>query len=470
MNSFIRRLLATGAVAALAGANAMTQFAYLSPVAHQDWAILLDRLHALRHVAPGVAIMLDAPDLAKASLISYFTRGHPAATYAGETCLFSSKLVSTYSPPPLPSAQFKEVDRLSGLVINSYHRLRFQMPPDGTDIHEFSRIDLPGPTVGTILVSTAADESVLNGSLPRPSTGRYFVVPAAEVHDYLVRVDSSLGCTLYPGIAEPVALWQREPDFANAGGGMQAMGRHLLFEVLNPLHASRLLLDFTSTPLAASDLQLPPAQASGENTVELGFIGRGAGRVLSDPIVPRMIGGRSYIALDMNVAPRAFPVNRAGLAGLFNRDLNFDPRKVVGFARNISLISDDQANRMMPPAAIERFPNDLFNPALLFSGVYEDGWMAEAARFSLGMEKEARGIRIKGQSPGLPQGKNALLKIMVDGLPVALRDLPAGDFDLHAAIPAATGRRVIELQVSAEAVDHRGARLLLRSIALEQGN
>jgi hypothetical protein len=475
MNLPIPRALVTGTIAVLAAVNLSTQFDYLSQASDPAWVTAIDRLVELRRATSHASVMLDVPDLGKAQLAALYARGRPLATYSSERCLyFLAATRNTFSPPPWVSSHYGDMERLVKRVVNSYRRLQFPLGLDGPEHHDFWRLDFTGnpSMVDAALVSSTPAESVLNNSAERPTTGRYYVRALASVANYLVQVDSSLGCTIVPGIVDPVALWQREPDFANPGGVIQAMGRHLLFEVVNPVGKARLLLDFTNTPLAGQGLALPSAAAIGDQRVGLGFVGRGAARVVSAAITPRDIGGRGYIAIDMGMAAVKLQHSRRGLAGLYNRHLGFDPRSLVGFARNISLITQEQADGMLPPMSVERFPIDLFQPGLLFSGIYEDGWMAEVARFRLGSASPVQAIRIKGHVPHLNQRVvDTMIEIAIDGQQIARHRLQSGDFDLQLPIPASVGRHWIELRAEPTerlpAPDLRIASLLLKSIALQ---
>jgi hypothetical protein len=233
-----------------------------------------------------------------------------------------------------------------------------------------------------------------------------------------------------------------------------------------------MLLDVTTGPVGRLDVELSHATVVGEGRKELALIGRGAARVLSDPIAPRAIDGRYYVALDMGADPQGIPYERQGISVLYNRHLNLDPRRIVGYARNISLVTEEQARAMNPPTAIAHFPADLFVAGLLFSGVYEDGWMAEAAKFRLGSDHQISSIRITAHLPGaFARLSGAMLEVLVDGRSVAQRRLAPGDVELQAAIPPATGPRWIELRVDATdrlpSPDQRIASILLKSIALE---
>jgi hypothetical protein len=98
----------------------------------------------------------------------------------------------------------------------------------------------------------------------------------------------------------------------------------------------------------------------------------------------------------------------------------------------------------------------LFDPGLLFSGIYEDGWIAEVARIRLGSEQKVEKIRIRGQVPdfdGLRADRT--LAIAVDGQEVARRQLRPGSFEFDASIPVAAGARWIELR--ADTTDHLSA-------------
>jgi hypothetical protein len=467
MSDAARRLLVTAGILALAAVSLITQYEYLlrSSSTKRQWQMMLTRLTELEHLPLTVPVMLDVPELGRANIAALYARGHVTAKYSGDTILGPVRLKDVARLDVSSS-----VRDLARQAADAYRRHVFPLGRDDAARHEFFRFEFPAnvDVAHAVVVTAAADESVVNNSEDRPRTGRYFIRPIADVRNHLAQVDSNLAHAIYPGIIDNVALWQRELDFAGPGG-LQAIGRHLLFEVINPVPGSRLLFDFTTG--ARYDLALPPATIIGEQRVELDLVGRGAARVLSEPITPMAIDGRFYIAIDMRAEPRRILRDRRGLMALYNRHLNLDPRSVVGFIRNISLVTDDQISIPAPPS-IQSIPAGLFQPGLLFSGVYEDGWMADIARFKLGSRKDSRLLRIKGYVPGFnPRLAAATLKVLVDGEQVAQRQISAGDFELEAIIPSANGPRWIELRVAAtdrlSADDSRIASILLRSIALE---
>ena len=475
MRTALGRTLATLVVFALAAANGAIQYGYVSRSASTNrlHGVMLDRLARLQTIAPTGPVMLDVPEVGKDNLVGLYARGRPAVVY-------------DIFPMPVPGRNEALLEELSGrnvevgnaarAIVNAYHHHHFDLAPDSGLSHEFMRFEFAEPAgVGPrTLVTMAADQSILNNSAERPAIGQYYVRALGDVENHLALVGSTLGHKMIPGVIDPVALWQWEPDPINVGAGIQAMGRHLLLEVLNPVPRSRILMDLTTGPLGEAEVDLSHAAVYGEGRTEFGFASRGATRMLSDPIAPRTIEGHHYIAIDMGTEPRRIPYERHGISALYNGNLNFDPRRIVGFARNISLLTEEQANALTAPMAIAHIPADLFAPGLLFSGIYEDGWIAEAAKFRLGSDQPTSSIRIAAQTPGVdPRLSGAVLEVLVDGRSVVQRRLRPGDFDLRVAIPPAAGARWIELRVDRTArltpPDHRVASILLKSIALEGG-
>ena len=472
----VARVIATSLVAILAVFNLHTQFFYVeqSERANQTSAVMLERLASLGRVPPGVPIMLDIPEVGIDNLIALYTRGHPAPKYSGERLMVGLALAGR-ELPARASPLWREVRQLAIELLGSFRPLKFALTSEPAEQHEFHRFLLPDkaptagavmvtaaavPTADAVMVTAAADGSVINQSKDRPELGRFYVRKLTEVRNHLAQVESSLGRIIMPGVAHNVALWQREPDFAAPSRGLQATGRHMLFEVVNPVPGSRMLLEWTRGG-AGDESALPAPEVLGENRSGFGFIGAGAARMLSEPIVPRNIEGHFYVALDMHSEPQRIQAEGKGVIA----------RRITGYARNISLLTEGEVDAMKPPESISRFPADLFNPGLLFSGLYEDGWTAGVARVRLGSQRKTGSIRVKGQVPGFNRLRaGATIEVVVDGHEVARRQLNSGDFELQAAIPVAAGARWIELRADTtdrlSAADQRVASIRLTSLEL----
>jgi hypothetical protein len=485
-----RRLVATSLVAIFAAFNLYTKlfYAYEPDQKNESYAIMLERLAELAEVPPNAVTMLDVPKNGTEALISLYTRGHSASEYSGQASAGLYIPFDDEMPPFLPHV-WAAVKPLALDLVKSFRFLKFPLDHQSAGQrklrrfilfdkrrHTFRRFVLLDkiPEVGDIMVTAAADESIINQSTDRPAVGRIYIQKLADTHNHLAQVESNLGHIAMPGRTKLVALWDREADFADPSRSIQATGRHILFEVVNPIPGSRMLLEWTRGPVGADDFALPPAEVIGDSRMGLGFVGRGAARMVSEPLVPRVIDGHFYVAVDMRADAQRFAGKGRGLAAIYKQRFGLDPRIITGFARNISLVTEEQFRAMKPPESVSHFPTDLLDGGLLFSGIYEDGWIAEVARIRLGSEKKVRSLRIDGHVPSLNQlNAGATLKVLVDGQQVAQRQLAPGDLELQAAIPEIEGPRWIELRVDRadrlSTEDQRVASIRLRSIELEGG-
>jgi hypothetical protein len=468
-----RALLVTTIVAGVIAVNLHTQAAHIASTLPRSVALKTAtiRLQELARAPADTPVLLDVPELGQTNLMASFMRGRTATTVSGEAAWTRVRGSDLAVVPLFTSHIRNEIFRLQGIDVSLEQPLQFELGAN-SPVHHFSRAKSPDetPMANTILLAPAADQSVVNNNHKRPPDGRYYLVPLADVRNHLGMVDSTLGRPIIPSVIENVALWQRERDFASSGG-VQAVGRHLLFEVFNARPGSRLLVEFTRGSLAVDGQALPPVEVIGAGRSEIGFVGYGAARMLSAPVTARTIEGRTYVAIDMGVAPQRIMTSRRGLANLYNQHLGLDPRTIVGWVRNISLLTEDEAGAMTPPAAIDRFPAGLFHQGVLFSGLSEDGWMAAVARVRLGAD-DARTVRVIGSVPNISELASGLtIELTVDGRPVARRAVEPGDFELQAAIPAGSGPRWVELRadksVRLPAPDRRLVSMLVKSIKLE---
>ena len=86
---------------------------------------------------------------------------------------------------------------------------------------------------------------------------------------------------------------------------------------------------------------------------------------------------------------------RQGLLGLYNRSVVNDTRYLTSYVRDISLVGGDAYRALQPPSSLVQFPADLMDPDVEYSGIYEDGWVAEESYIYLagGGPGQARGPR-----------------------------------------------------------------------------
>jgi hypothetical protein len=457
--------------------NVITQFAYLRSGEQKgdDWKLLLERLSRIDEIAPtGGVVGLDVQSVDLAYIAALFTRSRPTWILSGRSPVLTFNPAARFILP----ADFQNFALLKAAISDAqrkYESVHLIMGGSDHVINRYSRAVVDLDQNATVF-APAADQTVLNGSSRRPAGGKGYLVRADELSNHLLQIDSSLAHIVVPGYTENVGLWPLETDFADPRHGIQAMGRYLLMEVLNPIPNSQLLFDFSSSPLGAAGGELPPAVIVGNSEVPVGLVGRGAGRVLSDPLAMRVVDGHNYLAIDLGVQARRFPFRRHTVLGLYNGHLGLDPRSLVGFARNISLLTPAQVGSLSAPDAIESFPAGLFQPGLLYSGIYEDGWMGEAARMRLNVSQGFSRLNIRGQMPGGLRGEHEriTLQILIDGTLADERKVEPGSFDLEIPLHVERGSHWIELRADTVRAlsggDGRHASVLLKSIAVVATN
>src|SRR5439155_13515601 len=86
-----------------------------------------------------------------------------------------------------------------------------------------------------------------------------------------------------------ISFTQLETDPMFGLGSMAALGRHFLFEVLNPTPRVRLVMEFSTTLKNDGVCKLPPATCIGTERVRLPLEGCGSTRVISPPLSPQVI-------------------------------------------------------------------------------------------------------------------------------------------------------------------------------------
>jgi hypothetical protein len=271
-------------------------------------------------------------------------------------------------------------------------------------------------------------------------------MPCGSARDLLAFTTSALGESFYlPTDRRHVSFYQFQADPYFAGGRMVGFGRYALFEVLGPTRGARIALELTDTLNHDGANALPPAAVVGASRASLRLQGRGSARVFSPPVTPQMIGGRPYVLVDMGADGRLPVMRRHGVQGLYGRAVPTDPRFLTSYVRDISFIGAAQYAALRPPSSLQRFPGDLSNPALEYSGLYEDGWMGAHA-FARLAGGPAGDLVVQG---AIPAGAGRHLQLLVNGRQVASVMTPPGILNVKAAVPASRTSRVLELRFGA---------------------
>ena len=296
------------------------------------------------------------------------------------------------------------------------------------------------PLEATMLLSVG-EASILNNRQKTNGQGLVIPVPWRQVKNQLIFVESSRGLSYMTFDRTLSALFPTERSGQDKAV-IASMGRYLLFRVMNPTEQVRLSLEISTE----ENHSLPPAELIGEQRVKFQFAGQGSGRTVSPPVRPQQIDGESYICLDMGIdgTPRSF--KRKGLMRLWGASIAYDYRHVVGISTDASLITDQEYASFSPPAGIRKFPEDLRNRDLEFSGVHEDGWLSDRAFFVLSHGTGFEPLVIRGLVPsvGDPAFKTTL-RVSADGNEFATVQLGVGTFDLRLATPVTNGRQRLDL-------------------------
>jgi hypothetical protein len=281
-------------------------------------------------------------------------------------------------------------------------------------------------------------------SLP-PASPSLTAMRCKSAHNLLAFITSNLGQSFYlPSERRFVSFFQFQPD-PFFTGAMAGFGRYALFQVLGPSSGERMAVELTTTLNHQASDRLPPAAVVGSSRTPLPLTGNGSARVFSSPIKPQVIDGTPYVLLDMGLDGRLPTIPRSGIQDLYGGSVPTDPNYTTSFVRDISMVSAAQYASLRPPLALRRFPADLTNPDLEYSGLYEDGWMGAEGYVRLAAGPAAD-LLVKGE---VPAGAGKHLEVLVNKRRVASRTIVPGPLDVRVALPASRSDRRIELRFAA---------------------
>lgn len=299
----------------------------------------------------------------------------------------------------------------------------------------------------------------------------------SQLRDRLVFIHSELSPHYYSSARFKAAFFQREPEPITDGEVyFHGTGRYNLFNVKNPSPKLRMIIDFTRTSLGEGRSKLPSnAVIIGDDDYKLPFVGHGSARVVSPILKPEYFEKEAYLTVDFGETPKPIFKEKTGLMRLYGLKFNLDDRRLVGFTRDISVITDEQYRALPRPMRISDFPRDLNqNPGLEYSGLFEDGWVADDAYVKLGASKPGQLVTFRGYVPSIAKFRNEgiELTISINEKPTEIVTLKAGEFNITRLITEPAEITTVSLHFSDAQVydtkrDKRPVSAYVREISIE---
>ena len=308
-----------------------------------------------------------------------------------------------FRDPPLPvlfHPHFAEMARARPLMLE---RNRDQVTTSMLWLTEFSQPVLARETDYYLFLANQLSLFNKFGRPAAPAREVFVLEPAASVQNRLIFVHSGRGNHYYLGDRRRISFFQQEPDPEAPARDFNGIGRFMLLRVEHPSEQIYLRIAATRTPMPSRPAWSPEAVVHAAEDRPLGAVGHGAMNLFVGPLRPQPFQGAAYVAIDFHDIPQTILDRRKGLKALYNRYISLDYRRLIGYARDISVVSAAEYQALRRPSRLANFPEDLvLAETLEFSGIYEDGWLSPQSKFVLGASAPGGCVRLRGEVPALP--------------------------------------------------------------------
>lgn len=285
--------------------------------------------------------------------------------------------------------------------LGSPNKFVFSTKPDGA-VAEFRSKSFTGNADEYLLTATREFGVINRGSAPQGYLLQ--IKQLSELTNHLIGIDTSISAAnrSYYSNSE-VSIYQLQRDTMFPGQAMSAIGQYHLFRVLGSVGDSRMQLSLSSSGNKQEDFRLPAIRVIGGIEMTLPLVGRGSARLVSTPINPRKIDSADYMGIDFGQQGVHIDEERTGVMALFGKSLKIDDRKVAVYSRDISYISPEQYIAIKRPQSIQGFPVALEDEGLEYSGIFEDGWISDAAYVVLQVPQNRPKVdlHLSGVIPGI---------------------------------------------------------------------
>ena len=418
---------------------------------------LLDELDSAARTVGDEPVAIDAPLPEYAKLAHAYLAQAPVATLSDD---FLNRFRIDQPVYGAPAADdVREQARLEVQEFRNREQLAtLQVPPLRRSDGSPNRFRVPWMPAGKPqwLLELGADASILNRSGDAAPDRLVALRRWRDVRNHLVLLQSELfGVDGWSGAWEDGApggrgtLYRPERD-AYGQRTFSGMGRYQAFAAVNPTGPVRLVLWASATLKSDGKNRVPHARVYGATSVPLAGVGRGSARLVSAPFEPASIDGLHLVGLDLGEEGVRFRKHATGLMRWYGTNIALDPRPLVVFGRDVSLISDADYRRWTPPSWIVDVPGALDDPHLAYSGMYEDnGWTSDDAELTLSSDVSSRRVRVEGLVPRVDSdGFTTTASLWVDGILRLKRNLTIGTFALEAPLRLAPGKHQVRLTFS----------------------
>jgi len=414
------------------------RFGSLTEIPHASLEKVNTQFQALSEELKGRSMILETPHIVLAKFEALYTIGRPALFPSRPFLigLIDGEIVKIAPKDRANHPEIAEYERLKAKNI-----LNFSL----ADSISGNRFAIPVQLLNQTdeSISIASKGEIFNRYNSEGNSTSYFSITNTKLN-HLMFVHSELGNHYYLADAgQKIAYFQTEQDPLFSGREFTALGQHLLFLVRRSTSHPRAVMELTATVAKQFGSKLPDPIIQ---NVPVGFVGRGTGRVFSKPLEISTIQGLDFISIDMQRRGLPFPDPKHGLMLLYGRNIPADRRLITSFGRDISLVSEEQYQSIRAPAAVQKFPEDLANKNLEYSGVYEDGWISEKAFFVLRPTNTDAGyLVIKGTVPLVDNPKFATVLNVVIADRVVQKQLGLGAFNIKIPVIGLSERQRIDL-------------------------
>jgi len=400
----------------------------------------------LPRLAGGTILETDTSTSVPESLLQIYLKGVPQEPLNGRAApTLDSQWVNRFERPLVGglnpyATELAASDRLSSEITRAYRR---------ADPFGFSTLFQQRQFAGRLVLASLGLKAGYFNGMQRTIDEHFFTyADVASVKNFLVFVNSDKTLDSYH-FTQQSSYFAAEKDLFQEGSRFYGIGRYFLFEVLNPSDQFRVRVSLSKTLMGDGRTNLPSrARILSSQDVPLGLVGAGAANVFSPPVHSIYVEGRHLVGIDFQDELISPPNRKEGLMRLYNRQIPIDVRKMIGYGRDISVISEEDYRRLDRPRSISRWPEDLLRGAgVEFSGFYEDGWVSNRAFLKLGPSNPGEHLAIRGDVPGIGSLAAAgnVLTVRINGVIAATEALHPGSFEVNIPISQAMDVTTVDL-------------------------